>query len=157
MAQQANSRGAVQIHFRVQAAALGEDEGQLSRHLIELGEVGLIQVSRGNVSKEDIRVFFPPHPWIAGIEQLHQAVTPRHTASEAAAPARVFPEAAPPTPASLQAPRPVGAAEVRPGGRGRGRGKGRRQPQSKHAFEAFLGSSGLTCPALTVSRMMRDS
>lgn len=26
-AQQANSRGAVQLHFRVQAAALGEDEG----------------------------------------------------------------------------------------------------------------------------------
>ncbi|HWW74660.1 MAG TPA: hypothetical protein VNZ44_04640, partial [Pyrinomonadaceae bacterium] len=35
MAQQANSRGAVQLHFRVQATALGEDEGQLSRHLME--------------------------------------------------------------------------------------------------------------------------
>jgi hypothetical protein len=49
MAQQANSRSAVQLHFRVQAPALGEDEGQLSRHLMELEEVGLIQVSRGNV------------------------------------------------------------------------------------------------------------
>lgn len=69
LAQQANSRGAVQLHFRVQADSLGEDEGRLSRHLMELEEVGLIQVSRGNVSQEDIRVFFPPHSWMASLEQ----------------------------------------------------------------------------------------
>ena len=138
LAQQANSCGAVQLHFRVQAAALGEDEGQLSRHLMELEEVGLIQVSRGNVSSEDIRVFFPPHPWMAGLDQPPQAITPQTPTSEAAIPARLFPEAATPPPASLLAERPVVGAEARPGGRGRRRGKGRRQPQSKHSFEVCL-------------------
>jgi hypothetical protein len=75
LAQQANSRGAVQLHFRVQATVLGEDEGQLSQHLMELEEVGLIQVSRGNVSQEDIRVFFPHHPWMTGLEQRVIRVT----------------------------------------------------------------------------------
>lgn len=138
MAQQANSRGAVQLHFRVQATALGEDEGQLSRHLMELEEVGLIQVSRGNVSSEDIRVFFPPHPWMTGIEQLSQTVATQPATSEAAAPARLFPEAATPSPTSLLAPRPVAGAEAKQGGRGRRRGRGRRQPQSKHSFEVCL-------------------
>ncbi len=49
LAQRANSRGAPQLHLQMQAAALGEDEGQLSRHLMELEEVGLIHVSRGIV------------------------------------------------------------------------------------------------------------
>ena len=138
LAQQANSRGAVQLHFRVQAAALGEDEGQLSRHLMELEEVGLIQVSRGNVSSEDIRVFFPPHVWMAGLEQQTQAVAPQPAASEAATSQRLFPEAAPPAHTSLLPPRPAAAAESRPNGRGRRRGKGRRQPQSKHSFEVCL-------------------
>ena len=138
LAQQANSRGAVQLHFRVQAAALGEDEGQLSRHLMELEEVGLIQVSRGNVSQEDIRVFFPPHPWMAGIEQPPQAVTTQPAGIEAAALPRLFPESAPPTHDSLLSPRTVAVPEVRPGGRGRRRGRGRRQPQSKHSFEVCL-------------------
>ncbi|MDQ3803070.1 MAG: hypothetical protein M3416_04355, partial [Acidobacteriota bacterium] len=85
----------------MQAAALGEDEGQLSRHLMELEEVGLIQVSRGNVSQEDIRVFFPPHPWMAGIEQPAQGGQLQPATPEAAAPARLFPEAAPPAQTSL--------------------------------------------------------
>lgn len=138
LAQQANSRGAVQLHFRVQAAALGEDEGQLSRHLMELEEVGLIHVSRGNVSSEDIRVFFPPHVWMAGLEQPTQTVMPQPAAGEAATPQRLFPEAAPPAQTSLLTPRPAAGAEARPNGRGRRRGKGRKQPQSKHTFEVCL-------------------
>ena len=139
LAQQANSRGAVQLHFRVQAAALGEDEGQLSRHLMELEEVGLIQVSRGNVSSEDIRVFFPLHLWMAGLEQPPQAVAPQPAAGEAATPyQRLFPEAASPTQTSLLTPRPAAGAEARPNGRGRMRGRGRKQPQSKHSFEVCL-------------------
>lgn len=138
MAQQANSRGAVQLHFRVQAAALGEDEGQLSRYLMELEEVGLIQVSRGNVSSEDIRVFFPPHPWMAGLEQQPQAVAPQPAADEASTPPRLFPEAAPPAHTSLPPQRPAASTEARPNGRGRRRGKGRRQPESKHSFEVCL-------------------
>jgi hypothetical protein len=138
LAQQANSRGAVQLHFRVQAASLGEDEGQLSRHLMELEEVGLIQVSRGNVSQEDIRVFFPPHPWMTGLGQPPQAVAPQQSAAEGAAPAQLFPEAVPPAHASLLTQRPAAGAEARQNGRGRRRGKGRRQPQSKHTFEVCL-------------------
>lgn len=113
LAQQANSRGAVQLHFRVQATALGEDEGQLSHHLMELEEVGLIQVSRGNVSQEDIRVFFPPHPWMTGLEQPPQAVAPQPAGPEAAAPPRLFPEGVPPAPTPLAPPRPVAGAEAR--------------------------------------------
>jgi hypothetical protein len=86
MAQQANSRGAVQPHFRVQAIALREDEGQLSHHLMELEEVGLIQVSRGNVSQEDIRVFFLPHPWMTGLEQPPRASALQPAGPEAVAP-----------------------------------------------------------------------
>jgi N-methylhydantoinase A/oxoprolinase/acetone carboxylase beta subunit len=138
LAQQANSRGTVQLHFRVQAAALGEDEGQLSRHLMELEEVGLIQVSRGNVNSEDIRVFFPLHVWMAGLDQPTQAVAPQPAAGEAATPQRLFPEAAPSTQTPLLASRPAAGVEARPNGRGRRRGKGRKQPQSKHSFEVCL-------------------
>ncbi len=138
LAQQANSRGGVQLHFRVQAAALGEDEGQLAQHLMELEGVGLIQVSRGNVSQEDIRVFFPPHPWMAGLEQAPRPVAPQPPAAEATTPPRLFPEGAPLPPTSLLPPRPVASAEAKLGGRGRRRGRGRRQPQSKHTFEVCL-------------------
>ncbi len=138
MAQQANSRGAVQLHFRVQAVALGEDEGQLSRHLMELEDVGLIHVSRGNVSQEDIRVFFPPHPWMAGLEQPPQVGSSQPSLSEAAAPTRLPHEAVPPAQASLLSAGSATSEEARASGRGRGRGRGRRQPQSKHAFEICL-------------------
>ena len=90
----------------MQATALGEDEGQLSRHLMELEEVGLIQVSRGNVSSEDIRVFFPPHPWMTGVEQPPQAVPAQPTANDSTAPAQLFPEEAAPPPSSIIAPHP---------------------------------------------------
>jgi hypothetical protein len=138
LAQQANSRGAVQLHFRVQAAALGEDEGELARHLMELEEVGLIQVSRGNVSQEDVRVFFPPHPWMAGLEQPPQGGSSQGTLSEAVAPSRLPHDAVPPAQTSLLPASPTAVAEARPNGRGRRRGRGRRPPQSKHAFEVCL-------------------
>ena len=138
LAQQANSRGATQLHFQMQAAALGEDEGQLSRHLMELEEVGLIQVSRGNVSQEDIRVFFPPHPWIAGIEQPPRNGTPLVGLSEAASPPRLFPEPTPSAQTTLLPARPATGVDARSSGRGRRRGRGRRQPQSKHSFEVCL-------------------
>ena len=136
LAQQANSRGAVQLHFRVQANALGEDEGQLARHLTELEEVGLIQVSRGNVSKEDIRVFFPLHPWMAGMEQSLQGDSLQPAALEAvASPLRLFAEGEAAAQSSLLPTQPTTAADTRSNGRG-GRGRRRRrQPQSKHSFE----------------------
>jgi hypothetical protein len=68
LAQQANSRGATQLHSQMTAITLGIDEGQLARHLMELEETGLIQVSRGNLHPEDLRVYFPRHHWIAGLK-----------------------------------------------------------------------------------------
>lgn len=137
LAQQANSSGAVQLHFRVQAIALGEDEGRLSRHLMELEEVGLIQVSRGNISREDIRVFFPRHEWMAGLEppqsEALQPATP-----QTAAPKRLSPQGAPSAQTSLLPVRPVTGVEARPNGRERKGRRRRRQPQSKHAFDVCL-------------------
>jgi hypothetical protein len=64
LAQQANSRGATQLHSQMAAVSLGIYEGQLARHLMELEEAGLVQVSRGNLHPEDVRVYFPLHPWL---------------------------------------------------------------------------------------------
>ena len=138
LAQQANSRGATQLHFQMQAASLGEDEGQLARQLTELEEVGLIQVSRGNVGTEDIRVFFPRHEWMAGLEQPAQGTPLQPARSESAAPRRLFPEASPSAQPSLLPAHPAAGADARSNGRGKRRGRGRRPPQSKHAFEVCL-------------------
>jgi hypothetical protein len=137
MAQQANSRGAVQLHFRVQAAALGEDEGQLSHHLMELEEVGLIQVSRGNVSQEDIRVFFPHHPWMTGLEQPPQAGALQPAGPEVAAPRGCSPKACLQRPplsrrrarSPVRKPGPAGAG----GGAGRDAGSRSRSTRSRSA------------------------
>jgi hypothetical protein len=104
---------------------------------MELEEVGLIQVSRGNVNREDIRVFFPPHPWMAGLEQPPQSRASQPAVPEAAAPPQLFPEAAPSAQASLLPARPVAVADARSNGRARRRRRNR-QPQSKHAFEVCL-------------------
>ena len=139
LAQQANSRGAVQVHFQMHASALGEDEGQLARHLTELEEFGLIQVSRGNVHQEDIRVFFPRHEWMAGLEQPPQSDALQPAATAMVVPSRPLSEAPPPTAqTSLLPAHPAASLDSRAGGRGKRRGRGRRQPQSKHAFEVCL-------------------
>lgn len=137
LAQQANSRGSVQLHFRVQAAALGVDEGQLARHLTELEEAGLIHVSRGNVNSEDVRVFFPPHPWMSGLEQARQVGGPQSALPDAAA-TPLFPEAAPPARESLPAAGPAVGSDDRPSGRDRRGRRRRRPPQSKHPFDVCL-------------------
>lgn len=139
LAQQANSRGSVQLHFRVQAAALGVDEGLLARQLTELEEAGLIQVSRGNVNSEDVRVFFPPHPWMSGLEQARQGGVLHAASPEAASPPLPFPEAAPPAQGSLPPAGVSTGAEERPNGRDRrGRRRRRQPPQSKHPFDVCL-------------------
>lgn len=138
LAQQANSRGAVQLHFRVQATALGEAEGELSRHLMELEEVGIIQVSRGNVSQEDVRVFFPPHPWMAGLERSSHTGSSQSSLSEAGASPRLSYDTALPAQTSLLSASPTAGVQARTNGRGRRRGRGRRPPQSKHSFEVCL-------------------
>lgn len=90
------------------------------------------------MSQEDIRVFFPPHPWMTGLEQPPQAGAFQPAGPEAVAPPRLFPEGVSPAPTPLAPPRPVAGAEARPRGRGRRCGKGRRQPQSKHSFAVCM-------------------
>jgi hypothetical protein len=141
LAQQANSSGFTQLNFGMQAAALGEDEGQLARHLTELEEVGLIQVSRGNVHTEDIRVFFPLHFWMTGLEPQPQGGAAQPAASEAAALAQRPAKGVGPAQPSLLQLRPASADAAPSGREGRGRRRRRRQPQqplSKHAFEVCM-------------------
>lgn len=138
LAQQANSCGAVQVHFQMQASALGDDEGQLARHLTELEEVGLIQVSRGNVHQEDIRVFFPRHEWMAGLEQPSQGGALQPAVIGTATPPRLLSEDTSTAQTSLLPAHSAASLDGRTGGRGKRRGRGRRQPQSKHAFEVCL-------------------
>lgn len=90
LAQQANSKGATQLHSQMTAISLGIDEGQLVRHLRELEETGLIQVSRGNLHPEDLRVYFPRHPWLTGSEG-DQAGPSSSYSREASLPPRLFP------------------------------------------------------------------
>ncbi len=139
LAQQANSSGFTQLNFRMQGAALGEDEGQLARHLMELEEVGLIRVSRGNVHTEDVRVFFPPHHWMTGLERQPQVAAAQAVASEALAPARNPAGEESPTQTSLLPIRPAAGTDMPTGGReGKGRRRRKRPPQSKHALEVCL-------------------
>lgn len=90
LAQQANSRGATQLHSQITAVSLGIDEGQLARHLMELEEFGLVQVSRGNLHPEDLRVYFPLHPWLT-VSENDQIGPPSSDRSKASLPPRPFP------------------------------------------------------------------
>jgi predicted transcriptional regulator len=65
LAQQANARGMTQLNLPLLASSIGESEANVVRYLIELEEAGLIESSRGNVNKEDVRFSFPRHPWQA--------------------------------------------------------------------------------------------
>jgi hypothetical protein len=136
-----NSSGFTQLNFGMQAAALGEDEGQLARRLTELEEVGLIHVSRGNVQTEDIRVFFPLHIWMGGLAQQPQGAAAQPAATEATAPAQPPAKGRASTQPPLPPLHPTGVAAAPSGREGRGRRRRRRQPQSplsKHAFDVCL-------------------
>lgn len=66
LAQQTNVRGIAQLNLPMLASSIGESEGNIVRYLTELEEATLIESSRGNVNKEDVRIFFPRHPWLMG-------------------------------------------------------------------------------------------
>lgn len=66
MAQQTNARGVTQLNLPMLASTIGESEANAVRYLIELEESCLIESSRGNVNKEDVRISFPRHPWLTG-------------------------------------------------------------------------------------------
>ena len=64
LAQQANMRGTTQLNLPLLAASVGESERAAVRYLVELEEARLVESSRGNVNKEDVRLTFPRHPWL---------------------------------------------------------------------------------------------
>lgn len=65
VAQQANARGSAQLNLPLLAVSLGESVRVAVRYLTELEEAGLVASSRGNVNREDVRLSFPRHPWLA--------------------------------------------------------------------------------------------
>jgi hypothetical protein len=69
LAQQANARSTAQLNLQMLAMSIGESEGNIVRYLTELEESRLIAPSRGNVNKEDVRIFFPLHPWLTEYAQ----------------------------------------------------------------------------------------
>jgi hypothetical protein len=139
LAQQANSRGTVQLNFKVAEASIGESDGKLARYLMQLEEVGLIHVSRGNVHQEDIRIYFPYHRWMIGLdEQNESSASTKHQGADASS--RVFPrevqQAKPNVSESQQPTLPLIPAEARQQMRRR---KSRRRwgrPRSKHQRES---------------------
>lgn len=64
LAQQANARGITQLNLPLLAASVGESDRAAVRYLVELEATGLVESSRGNVNKEDVRITFPRHPWL---------------------------------------------------------------------------------------------
>ena len=69
LAQQANSRNMTQLNLQMLSVALGEMEGDVAGYLMELEKIKLIEAHRGNINSEDIRVFFPYHFWMRGLEK----------------------------------------------------------------------------------------
>lgn len=90
LAQQANSRGTVQLNFQAAEASIGESDGRLARYLMELEDVGLINVSRGNVNQEDIRIYFPYHLWMIGLDEQKESSHPI-SSKETPSLSRLFP------------------------------------------------------------------
>ncbi|HKS26722.1 MAG TPA: hypothetical protein VJS44_02830 [Pyrinomonadaceae bacterium] len=138
LAQQANSRGIVQLNFQIAEASIGERDGRLARYLMELEDVGLIHVSRGNVHQEDIRIYFPHHQWMIGLDEQKE-VSDSIISQEGASLSRLFPrevqQAKSNISESQQPTLPLISADSRPQIRRR---KGRRRwgrPQSKHSRE----------------------
>jgi hypothetical protein len=142
LAQQANSRGAAQVNFQMTEAALGEHDGRLARHLIELERCGLIQSSRGNVQMEDIRIYFLPHRWMGGLVAIRDEAAsasaamsePQGTLAATHPVLREVQEEKPSTEVQ-QASLPIVPGNTRSERRRR---KGRRcwgRPRSKHSYE----------------------
>ncbi|HEY0321692.1 MAG TPA: hypothetical protein VGC66_12095 [Pyrinomonadaceae bacterium] len=138
LAQQANSRGTVQLNFQVAEASVGERDGRFARYLMELEEVGLIHVSRGNVHQEDIRIYFPYHQWIIGLDEQKES-SHLIASKEAPSSSRLFPrevqQAKPNVSESQQPTLPLIPSDTRQQVRRR---KGRKRwgrPRSKHSRE----------------------
>lgn len=137
LAQQANSSGAAQLNFRMLEGALGESEGQVARYLLELERVNLIHAKRGNVNKEDVRIFFPQHAWYSGAaEPSCDSVTPTAGSAGEEAQPRLFATepAVTPTPVDQISDGPRTTSSFRKRKRKRWFGR----PRSRHSLETCL-------------------
>lgn len=138
LAQQANARGATQLNLPLLAASVGESERIAVRYLVELEEAGLIESSRGNVNKEDVRISFPRHPWLTRNASSVQTAN--------ASPAVKAVEEIQPRLFAVESVLPQTAAEVPPGAARKSvtpsRSKRRKRwfgrPRSRHSFEICL-------------------
>ncbi|MGA9995967.1 MAG: hypothetical protein WBP93_11170 [Pyrinomonadaceae bacterium] len=137
LAQQANARGATQLNLPILTSSLGESEANVVRYLIELEETRLIESSRGNVNKEDVRILFPRHPWREGnAESSHPSSVPQAGVDKTSQPRLFAVEAALPHSSTerqtIEAKRPGQSSKQRRRRRWYGR------PRSHHSLEACL-------------------
>jgi hypothetical protein len=135
LAQQANSRNITQLNLQMLSAALGEMEGDVAGYLMELEKVKLIEAQRGNINSEDIRVFFPPHPWMRGLEKYPTGGEFKMESAELQ-PSLLFQQEEPKP--DLQQ---LAAVDVdsKPGGKRRSRKRHRSGPaKSKHSLETCV-------------------
>jgi hypothetical protein len=137
LAQQANSNGFAQLNFRMLEGTLGESEGQIARHLLELERVNLIHAKRGNVNTEDVRIFFPQHEWYSGAaEPSRDSVAPEAGSAGGEAQPRLFAA----EPAVTQTPVDRISNDQRPASPFRKRKRKRwfGRPRSRHTLETCL-------------------
>jgi hypothetical protein len=138
LAQQANARGVSQLNLPLLAASIGESERIAVRYLVELEESGLIESSRGNVNKEDVRISFSRHPWLTRNTASAQAATaiPVVQSVEETQPRLFAVESAFPQP-SMEG---KAGATAKPASSSRSKRRKRwfGRPRSRHSFETCL-------------------
>lgn len=138
LSQQANARGTAQLNLPMLAVSLGESEGNIVRYLTELEESRLIEPSRGNVNKEDVRIFFPRHPWLVGYTEPARdsfVAAPVNTPIETQP--QLFAVSSDPPHATER--RAVADKKSIPSSRSKRRKRWFGRPRSRHSLETCLG------------------
>jgi hypothetical protein len=139
LAQQANVRGITQLNLPMLAASLGETEGEVARYLMELERTRLIVASRGNVNREDVRLFFPRHPWLTDLAgqagNVSAAASPEESAKSQPYLFAIENAATQRAPEGQPANGKEGVASRRQGRKKRWFGR----PRSSHSYEVCLG------------------
>ena len=138
LAQQANARGTTQLNLPLLAASIGESERIAVRYLVELEESGLVESSRGNVNKEDVRISFPRHPWLTQNAESFKAITAEHAAqtAEETQPRLFAVESA--FPQSAAEGREAAAKKSVPSPRSKRRKRWFGRPRSRHSLDTCL-------------------
>lgn len=136
LALQANAKSQAQLNFPLLCATLGENEGQVARHLSELEERGLIESLRGNANSEDVRLFFPPHQWMNSANLAPENLSSSPATNIPQVQSELFPPAAKSDQDSQQPARQHSYPSER---RQRKRKRWSGPPLSKHPLETIRG------------------